>query len=567
MIRIFYLAAFIVSIILGMLLLQVGKRNNVTTYALLFFSVSISVGGSALGVFADSVEWAVVANIASYYGIYFAILFLMMCLFKLTDINVNPWLYVGLFGLNTVILASICTVLGNDWFYGDLTLGDYMGVAVLQTNHFGPMHGAHYLILAFYNLMSFAVVLYVKYRNRKASFKNIALLLGFELCIIAIYVIEFSLPQIRIDLVPFGMVAGECVVLVCIWRLVSYDVSGNMMDTLSKRKDHGYLVIDKNRHYIASDPSAELFFPELKKMRVDHRIDDRFPKMKEIIEEVIKKEETVYNVKTSSGVGIRCSSSDIWHSGKHRGYIIEFFDDSKQLEHMEHLEGYNQKLQEDVSKEVEKAARIQDQMILGMATMVEKRDLSTGTHIKRTSSGIRIIIGNLKKEDAYRHLSEEYWQSIVRTAPLHDIGKITIDDTILRKPGKYTKEEFEVMKLHSVNGSETVLEIMEGIQNQVYKNTAYNIARFHHERWDGTGYPEGLSGEVIPLEARIMAIADVLDALVSKRCYKKEIPFWESVEVIRNSFGTHFDPSLRGCFENSIEQLEEYYRTELKTSS
>ena len=160
-----------------------------------------------------------------------------------------------------------------------------------------------------------------------------------------------------------------------------------------------------------------------------------------------------------------------------------------------------------------------------MATMIEGRDNSTGGHIKRTSDCMRLLIETMK-EEGYPGLSDSFCFNIVRAAPMHDLGKIAVDDAILRKPGRFTPEEFAEMKKHAPEGARLVKQILDGTDNVEFMNIAVNVAHYHHERWDGSGYPEGLKAEEIPFEARIMAIVDVYDALVSKRVYKESMSFF-----------------------------------------
>ena len=138
-------------------------------------------------------------------------------------------------------------------------------------------------------------------------------------------------------------------------------------------------------------------------------------------------------------------------------------------------------------------------------------------------------------------------------APMHDVGKITVPDAILRKPGRLTDEEFGQIKLHAAAGGKIVRQILDGIADEEYINFASDIASYHHEKWDGTGYPEGLSGNAIPLCARIMAIADVYDALVSERCYKTAMSENEALEIIKSESGKHFEPELVTMFLLSKE--------------
>ena len=154
----------------------------------------------------------------------------------------------------------------------------------------------------------------------------------------------------------------------------------------------------------------------------------------------------------------------------------------------------------------------------------------------------------MKSEGSYLQLTEEYRSYIAMAAAMHDIGKIKIPDRILNKPGRLTDEEYDIMKKHSIYGAEIIRKTMGDIEETDYITVAYNIARYHHERYDGKGYPDGLKGEDIPLEARVMALADVYDALISERVYKKAFSVEKAREIILDGSGTQFDPCLVPLF-------------------
>ena len=157
-------------------------------------------------------------------------------------------------------------------------------------------------------------------------------------------------------------------------------------------------------------------------------------------------------------------------------------------------------------------------------------------------------------------LTDEFCKNVIQAAPMHDLGKIAVDDAVLRKPGKFTPEEYEKMKTHAAEGARIVDSILEGTDNVKFHKVARNVANYHHERWDGSGYPEGLKGEEIPIEARIMAIADVYDALVSKRVYKDSFSFEDADRIMMESFGKHFDKRLERYYVSAKPRLEEYYK-------
>lgn len=212
-----------------------------------------------------------------------------------------------------------------------------------------------------------------------------------------------------------------------------------------------------------------------------------------------------------------------------------------------------QKLNERIQEEIQRTNKLQRHVIDALATMIETRDVGTGEHVTRTKRYVQIIANELKNYDKYKdYLTEDKVSLIVNAAPLHDVGKIVVSDTILLKPGKLTPEEFDAMKVHTTKGGEIVHEIFANMGNEEYLHTAEQIAVAHHERWNGTGYPKGLKGEEIPLPARIMAVADVFDALVSVRVYKDAIPPEKALDIMMEESGTHFDPDIMKIVDEKL---------------
>ena len=243
----------------------------------------------------------------------------------------------------------------------------------------------------------------------------------------------------------------------------------------------------------------------------------------------------------------------------------------KTLELMEYRKNLEEAVKEQagrITKETEKIVqmqqkvmRIQQEVIESMANLIENRDDSTGEHVKRTGAYVRLIAEGLIERNIYTDiLTEGYVDNLCKAAPMHDIGKITVPDSILKKPAKLTNEEFEKIKVHAANGKEIIRRVMGNIEKEDYIEVAGLVAKYHHEKWDGTGYPEGLAGTDIPLCARIMAIADVFDALVSDRCYKKAIPVEEAFNIIEESRGTHFEGILVDVFLEMKEEVKRILR-------
>ena len=197
------------------------------------------------------------------------------------------------------------------------------------------------------------------------------------------------------------------------------------------------------------------------------------------------------------------------------------------------------------------------EIVTSFATLVESRDSSTGSHVKRTKSYVKILLDEIKTNNLYSSImTKDFEDKMMNAAPMHDIGKISIPDTILQKPGKLTDEEYSVMKKHSVLGGEIIQEIFKDMDDKEFLNIAYDVTRYHHEKWNGNGYPEGLVGKEIPFSARIMAIADVFDAISAKRCYRDAMPLDKCFAIIKEGKGVDFDPVLTDLFLNAREKVE-----------
>ena len=223
---------------------------------------------------------------------------------------------------------------------------------------------------------------------------------------------------------------------------------------------------------------------------------------------------------------------------------------------------------ESLEHQKELISKLQNGLIMVLADMVESRDKCTGDHVRKTAAYTGIIMRQLKEEGVYiDQLTDEFVYDVVNSAPLHDIGKIQVSDAILNKPGRLTDEEFEIMKTHTTAGAEVIAHAMNTVseENSGYLKEAMNLAHYHHEKWNGAGYPCGLKGEEIPLSARIMAVADVFDALVSRRSYKDGFPFDKAMAIIQEGSGSHFDPRIAEAFMHASEEVRVVMNSNMTT--
>ncbi len=220
---------------------------------------------------------------------------------------------------------------------------------------------------------------------------------------------------------------------------------------------------------------------------------------------------------------------------------------------------------DDVNEKNNIIMKMQNGMIMVLADMVEGRDQNTGDHVRKTAAYVRLILNKLREAGKYTDkLTDKYIEDVVSSAPLHDVGKIGVSDLILNKEGPLEKDEFDKMKLHTVYGDEMITKAMSTLAgNTGYLMEAKNLARYHHERWNGKGYPDGLKGEEIPLSARVMAVADVFDALVSKRCYKPPFSYEKAFNIIEEEIGEQFDPEVAKAFLAAKEEAIEIAKSHI----
>ena len=210
------------------------------------------------------------------------------------------------------------------------------------------------------------------------------------------------------------------------------------------------------------------------------------------------------------------------------------------------LRDKNDFLEQEVARRTEEVMAIQDVTILAMASLAETRDSDTGNHIRRTQFYVKVLAEHIKENPRFSgFLTDHNIRMLFKSAPLHDIGKVGIPDRILLKPGKFTPDEFEIMKSHTTLGRDAIAHAEQSLGTKVeFLHMAKEIALYHQEKWGGSGYPEGLSGDAIPISARLMAVADVYDALISRRVYKEGMPHDKAVEIIVQGSGSHFDPDM-----------------------
>ncbi|MBR1744178.1 MAG: HD domain-containing protein [Lachnospiraceae bacterium] len=566
MVTALYFSMFAVSMLLTIVYAFFWHRHFDVNITILFILISISNLGFWFRNISPDLPQALLANKITYIGGCFLPYFILMCVLNLCDIRVGRFLKIVPLVISVLVYFSVLSVGYYPWFYKETAYIKANGVVRLQTTY-GLMHTVHYMVLSVYLIAAFAVIIYSFFKKRQVSHTILFFLFVPELIAIMGY-FGNRLFGFGFEIIPITYVFAEVVYLLIVHRMELYNVSDTVIDSMVQTGDTGFLSLDFKFHYLGSNETARKFLPELELLNVDlciETVDElkgtvlawirRFEKDNSLADNLYEKkaaadkeEDRIYQVTVNY----------LYDGRRKRGYQLFFTDDTKNQKYISLMNSYNAELEVEVEEKTRHIIDMHDNLILGMATMVESRDNSTGGHIRRTSEVVRLLIEETKKDNALK-LSEKFCKDLIKAAPMHDIGKIAVDDVILRKPGRFTDEEFEKMKAHAAEGAKIVHEILKETDDEHFKMIAENVAHYHHERWDGSGYPNGLKGEEIPLEARIMAIADVYDALVSKRVYKESMSFTQADSIIMEGMGKHFDKRLEPYYVRARARLEEYY--------
>lgn len=564
-----YGIAFVISMLFFMLLVKIGQNQKITNYLLLFLAISIGNLGYYSICTASSLENAIRGNNLVYLGGVLIPILLFVSIANLCRRPVNRALLLFLVLFASVVIYYAFQVGLRTDFYSSVSLTRTGGVSFLEKKY-GPMHSLYPLYVLVCMALGMWVLAVSFSRKKKISYKVILRLFLAQIVSIGVYAGERMLHS-RIEWMTFVYLLDEILILSLIRRIGMYEVSDNIANALEEHSTYGYLVFDNLHRYLGCNKKVNDYLPEIADLRMDEPIGKEMPFLYENIARRLEKAESgdireYYILKKEKE--LRCSVKPLFHGARKRkiGLMVELQDDTPRRQYIRLLHDYNEELEKAVEEKTAHISSMQDKMLLGMADMIESRDSSTGGHVKRTSEVIRIFTEELYRFREAYGFTGEFLTYVTKAAPMHDLGKVAVDDRILRKPGKFTPNEFEEMKDHAGRGGEIVAKVLQGVEDEAFIRVAENIAHYHHEKWNGEGYPEHLSGTDIPLEARIMALADVFDALVSKRCYKDSMNYDNAFQIIEESLGSHFDPELGKLFLRCRKQLIAYYEENGRTA-
>ena len=550
--------------------------SMLSTFALVLFSrrgsntleilISVCVMLSNIGYFllscSRNLQEAVLANSLSYLGGVFLPLLIVYVLIDYSDSKIPMWFSISMLLINIVIFLSTMLTDRLPFFYSSIKF--IPGDPSHLIKEPGTIYYIRYIVLAVeVGLAAFFTIL-TYLGKRSASFRIMMIYAGSLLGVLLVYLARYIF-SMKYDLIPFFYLICTLLLDYVVARSTIYNVNLSVQEKIDELSAYGYLVFDRKFRFVGSNSASEKFFPEIKNVRIDSKIIAKDYALKDLLKWVVKtateaaeekktqgkyKKAITINDKNPSERRFLETEMSFIHFGLENhvsGYLVEITDITEQHNMIETMSWKGESLKREVEKQTKKAKSMQMSTILGMAAMIESRDNSTGGHINRTSECVALFVNRLRQLDDY-NMSESYWDAVINAAPLHDLGKITVDDAILRKPSGLTEDEYEQMRKHAENGAKIMSKVLEDVDDKEFVNVATNVAHYHHEKYNGTGYPDRLRGENIPFEARIMALADVFDALASHRYYKEPMSYDEAFEILRQELGHHFDPHLGRIF-------------------
>lgn len=555
----YLIAALVLSVVNIAILMAMNTKRHFPYYTTMFHVMGFGIAGHLFLALSTTEAEAILANKIAYTSAAFVPMLFFLGELTLCNIKVSRKLHTTLFIISCIVLGFALTVGQSDIFYKNFTLVNNFGVTDYVAEY-GPAHILYNLMLVSYLLSGLVIFVISLYKRKNISYKNLlslAILGAITVCSF------FVMRALSCDMLmtPAMYLLLQYTLLIVIHRIGKYDIQSTIQDTLEFQNENAYVSFAEDLSYIGCNDIALHYFPVLKQLRVDTKVQESDELGKILLDQISKFNPNEFSYTTSFQYGkmhYKSTLKNLLHGNKVCGYMFRIEDDTKMQRYIKLLDNYNNSLVTDVQNRDSHIQAIQEQMILGMANMVESRDNSTGGHIRRTSEAVKIFVNEMRKDDAYRPMNS-FFSAVAKAAPMHDLGKIAVGDAVLRKPGKFTDEDFDIMKTHAEKGAAIAENLLKYVESEQLVTIAKNMAHYHHERFDGTGYPNHLKGSDIPLEARIMAIADTYDALVTRRSYKEKMSYAKAYEVIINAMGTQFDPQLKKYFINCHRELQAYY--------
>ncbi|MBO5387085.1 MAG: HD domain-containing protein, partial [Lachnospiraceae bacterium] len=449
--------------------------------------VTISNAGNLVMAMSETLGEAYIAKKIHYIGACFIPPIILMVIFKMCKINVKKWMENVVIMYSFIIFSMVLTIGHSDIYYKSAKLTK-IGDATALVPEYNIGHAFFYVLLYGYLLIGISVLFYSLKRKNTVSRKNLWALIGLEVVTIAVFLLGRIIAP-SVEVTPLIFVIDGWFLLYLNRRVTVYSLEDNIISSLDKQDDYGYIMFDNKRNYLGANPLAEAILPELSMCKIDRPISNQttLEFLQVELDELEEIDDSVFEL-DKDGQHYEGHINRIWYADKPVGYLFEIENATDRYKYTKLLAEYNDNLRDEVEAKTAHIKSIQSKLLFDMANIMENRDDNTGGHIKRTSDVVEILINTIKDNNVLK-LDDRFCQAIIKAAPMHDLGKIAIGDNILRKPGRLTDEEFAIMQGHAAKSGELVESILGGVEEEYFVNLAKNVARHHHEKWNGAGYP------------------------------------------------------------------------------
>lgn len=555
-----YLIAFVLS--LYMFASFVIHNKKVDTLLMLFgLLVVINCAGYYFLYSSKTLEMAIFSNKFLYVGGCFAPLFTVLLLCRLCNIRMPKPLITLLSLFSSVVWALVFTIGKSTIYYKHMDLCFADGYAYL-VKEYGPAHILYPIMIVLYGLLMLYYMFYAIHKRNEVSIQVILTIGTTGVAVISMYILEKIL-HLNVALAPFGYLLGLGLITKYYARINMYDLSSNLAVSIEKMEDYAYLIFDDQYRYFHANALAKELFPEIKEWNIDQAV----PESETYLYKTVVQYLMDWDEKDSADRTINVNDSyfklhirTIDYGRKENvGYLLELSDCTSEQKYYTVMEEYNARMEKEIFEKT-RELRVQQiqtknfflQTVIALSEAVDAKDRYTSGHSRRVAEYSRKIAARMGK-------SKEELDDIYYTGLLHDVGKIRIPVEIINKPGKLTDDEFNIIKVHPVTGYHILRSISE--------NSSIAIAaKYHHERYDGKGYPNGLSGNNIPEIARILCVADSYDAMTSNRSYRNALP----QDVVRSELekgkGTQFDPQIANIMLQLMDEDVHYLMRQTDSS-
>lgn len=557
-----YGTIYLVCLVLSFALCGIYVRIHSKQHDIHYMSISLLLVLINYSLFAYTQASSLESALDTFYFYYAAMAFLPPMMLRLTSeickiknklyLDIN---YLAAGVIATLIIASKKTNLFVQSFSANMKTG-------LYDIRFGIIMNI-FVIYILINLIMLLSLTFISKNKERISIRCYLYVVASAFVFYISGVLNEALPG-PFDFTPISSVLMQIILIILSTKIPLYDVESVISESLEKYGEMGIVIFDRKRRLLGYDNHIDASVADFRTYKIDYPLPESFyfhDMINDMIDKVDTCDESQKKIIKYGDDYYQFEISKLLMNDKFCGYQLTVIDVTTNQKYIKLIEDFNTKLEDEVNRQTNQILAMQDKVILGIAEIIESRDNSTGGHIKRTSKLVEILTEELKKEKLF-NVPPMFYSYLISAAHMHDLGKVAVPDSILNKPGKFTPEEYEQMKEHAAKGGIIVGKVLEELNVPKFIEIAQNVAHYHHERWDGNGYPDKLKGEQIPLEARIMAVADVYDALVSKRVYKDQFDYEKAYNIITEGMGTQFDPKLITAFKNCVPLFESYYDQE-----